>query len=194
MNGDGASENQSQSLLSTASPATSIPGAGSTSPLSQQSSDSTSPNSTQSQTSSTPKDAIAEANTPPEPNGTIGHSVGGTEGSQRMAQDKGRESESTSEHGEQQPCTESVKAEDTTLESVNVQIELLEHTPDVVVDDGQDWAPDGDHEMKRVKVSAFTSTYVCLVGWKWLDIAYVLLPSFLWSSIYKPCLSTYIGV
>lgn len=162
MNGDGASENQSQSLLSTASPATSIPGAGSTSPLSQQSSDSTSPNSTQSQTSSTPKDAIAEANTPPEPNGTIGHSVGGTEGSQRMAQDKGRESESTSEHGEQQPCTESVKAEDTTLESVNVQIELLEHTPDVVVDDGQDWAPDGDHEMKRVKVYE-------LIGARWVD-------------------------
>lgn len=46
---------------------------------------------------------------------------------------------------------------------VNAQIELLEHTPEpaggegeagiVVQEDGQDWMPDSDHELKRVKVS-----------------------------------------
>jgi protein phosphatase-4 regulatory subunit 3 len=171
MNGVGASEDQSQSLLSTASPATNLSGAGSTSPPSLQSSDLTSPNST----SSTPNDSTAEPNTPPESNGTIGDSVEEKEGGQEMAQDKGREAESASEGGEPQPSTESVKLEETVLDSVNVQIELLEHTPDIVVDDGQDWAPDGEHEMKRVKVSAFSSTYLCLMDWKGLEMAYIPL-------------------
>jgi hypothetical protein len=178
MNGVGASQVKSQSLLSTASPAD-LSGAGSTSPPSQHSSDSTSPNSTQNLTNSTPNDSTDEANTTQEPNGTIGYPLGGKNDSQEIAHDKGRQPESASEGGEPQPSTESVKAEATGLESVNVQIELLEHTPDVVVDDGQDWAPDGDHEMKRVKVSAFTSTSLCLMHRKWLKIAYIHLLSYL---------------
>lgn len=47
------------------------------------------------------------------------------------------------------------------LEHTNGQIELLEGSPDVIgsgdsnfiVEEGQDWAPDPDHELKRVKVS-----------------------------------------
>jgi len=48
------------------------------------------------------------------------------------------------------------------LESVDAQIELLEHTPEVgvgsgdpglIVEEGQEWIPDPDHELKRVKVS-----------------------------------------
>ena len=41
------------------------------------------------------------------------------------------------------------------MPSTNQQIELLEHVPDAGVDEGQDWAQDTDHEMKRVKVSKF---------------------------------------
>jgi protein phosphatase-4 regulatory subunit 3 len=52
---------------------------------------------------------------------------------------------------------------DVSLEVVNGQIELLEHTPEatvvgtgeaglIVQEDGQDWIPDPDHELKRVKV------------------------------------------
>jgi protein phosphatase-4 regulatory subunit 3 len=81
-----------------------------------------------------------------------------------MTQVKGRGSQSPPEGGGPQQSTESVKVEETVLEPVNVQIELLEHTPDVIVDDGQDWAPDGDHEMKRVKVSTSTSISVCPMG------------------------------
>jgi protein phosphatase 4 regulatory subunit 3 len=171
MNGVGASEVQSQSLLSTASPAD-ISGAGSTSPPSQQFSDSTSPNSTQNPTNSSPNESTAEENTTPEPNETIAYPLGSKDDGKEMKPDKGREHESVSEGGVPQPST-SVKAEETGLESVNVQIELLEHTPDVVVDDGQDWAPDGDHEMKRVKVSAFTSTFLCPVYRDWLRIVYI---------------------
>ena len=167
MNGVGPSQDKSQSLLSTASPVTNIPGAGSTIPPSPQSSHSISPNSTQNLTSSTLNDSTTEANTSPEPNGTIGESVQGKDDGQKVAQDKVRESESVSEGGDPQPSTDSVKAEETVLDSVNAQIELLEHTPDIVVDDGQDWAPDGEHEMKRVKVSAFRLTSASWIGMGW---------------------------
>jgi protein phosphatase-4 regulatory subunit 3 len=47
--------------------------------------------------------------------------------------------------------------------AVNGQIELLEHTPEsgvgtgvgvglIVNEEGHEWVPDGDHELKRVKV------------------------------------------
>ena len=162
MNGVGPTHDQSKSLLSTDSPATNISGAGSTTPPSLQSSDSISPNSTQNLTCSTPNNSTAEANTPPEPNGTIGDPVEGKDDGQKVAQAKVRES--ASEGGDPQPSTHSVKAEETVLSSVNAQIELLEHTPDVVADDSLDWAPDGEHEMKRVKVSTLRLTSVSWIG------------------------------
>jgi protein phosphatase-4 regulatory subunit 3 len=154
MNGDGAAKDRSQSLLSTHLPATNVTGAGSTSSPSQQSPDSTSPNSTRNLTDPVPNDSTSKINSPSEPNGTIADSIEEMGARQQMTQDKGRGSQSAPEGGGPQ---QSVKAEEAVVEPVNAQIELLEHTPDVVVDDGQDWAPDGDHEMKRVKVSPFAS-------------------------------------
>lgn len=73
-------------------------------------------------------------------------------------EDKGREPEL-----EVEGALESVKEEgEATLEPVNGQIELLEHTPDTVVDEGQDWLPDGDHEMKRVKVSTLACFFIAV--------------------------------
>ncbi|KIM46489.1 hypothetical protein M413DRAFT_441578 [Hebeloma cylindrosporum] len=56
--------------------------------------------------------------------------------------------------------------------AINGQIELLEHTPEsgagagvgglIVTEEAQDWVPDGDHELKRVKVYE-------LVGSQWMD-------------------------
>ncbi|KAF9478406.1 DUF625-domain-containing protein [Pholiota conissans] len=70
-----------------------------------------------------------------------------------------------------EPLTDNHEA-DIHLETVNGQIELLEHTPDnsiitgeaglIVQDDGQDWVPDPDHELKRVKVYE-------LIGSRWID-------------------------
>ncbi|KAG5639701.1 hypothetical protein H0H81_005884 [Sphagnurus paluster] len=58
-----------------------------------------------------------------------------------------------SEVAEQQEALDPLKeGEDTSLSTVNQQIELLEHTPESALDDGQEWMPDGDHELKRVKV------------------------------------------
>jgi len=162
MNGDGVSEDQVQPLIST----TNISGAGSASLPSQFSSPSTPPNSTQNLTNSTLNDSTAESSPPSETNGITGNpNRGEANGQQITPHDKGRESEFASEGRNPQPSMESVKAEETALEPVNVQIELLEHTPDAVVDDAQDWAPDGDHEMKRVKVSAFTSNHLYLMNW-----------------------------
>ncbi|KNZ76043.1 hypothetical protein J132_00318 [Termitomyces sp. J132] len=45
---------------------------------------------------------------------------------------------------------------------MNEQMELLEHMSDSVVDEGQDWAAEGDHELKRVKVYE-------LIGARWVD-------------------------
>lgn len=65
------------------------------------------------------------------------------------------------EAAQAEPITNSHEAE-VHLEAVNGQIELLEHTPEnnvvagdgglLLQDDGQDWIPDPDHELKRVKV------------------------------------------
>lgn len=82
------------------------------------------------------------------------------------SQDKGREPVP----GGQPQSLEIVKEEgEVPLEHVNGQIELVEHTPETaagpgdsggtVGDDGHDWLPDGDHELKRVKVSG-----VCLAS------------------------------
>ncbi|KAF8638593.1 hypothetical protein AX17_002134 [Amanita inopinata Kibby_2008] len=58
------------------------------------------------------------------------------------------------------------------LEQVNGQIELLEHSPDAMAsssesaaqlgEDGRDWLPEADHELKRVKVYE-------LIGSRWVD-------------------------
>lgn len=75
-------------------------------------------------------------------------------------QDKGGSAEVEAVQAE--PLTIKQEA-DVTLEAVNGQIELLEHTPEatvvgtgetglIVQEDGQDWIPDPDHELKRVKV------------------------------------------
>ncbi|TFK66581.1 DUF625-domain-containing protein [Pluteus cervinus] len=73
------------------------------------------------------------------------------------------------EPGNEQQDSELVKTEgDVILDQVNNQIELVEHTPDAVAasgqagEEGHDWAPDGDHELKRVKVYE-------LIGSKWVD-------------------------
>ncbi|KAG6910155.1 hypothetical protein DXG01_012914 [Tephrocybe rancida] len=58
---------------------------------------------------------------------------------------------------------ESIKEEDEgSLAPVNQQIELLEHLADSVVDEDQDWAAEGEHELKRVKVYE-------LIGARWMD-------------------------
>ena len=61
------------------------------------------------------------------------------------------------------------------LEPVNNQIELLEHTPEATVgsgdaevmvnEDAQDWIPDADHELKRVKVCQSFSSIILLFSW-----------------------------
>jgi len=74
-------------------------------------------------------------------------------------------------HGQIEPVV--IKEEgEVLLGTVNGQIELLEHTPeasvgsgdaDVMVnEDAQDWIPDADHELKRVKVYE-------LIGSRWMD-------------------------
>jgi len=152
MNSDDGSKNQPQSLLSTSSPTTNSSGAGSTV------TGPTSPNSNHSPANSKPNDAT---NPSSEPSRTVEDSVSEKGCIQAATEDKGQRSEA--EGRGQQPPMESVKEEgETTLEPINVQIELLEHTPDAVVDDGHDWAPDGDHEMKRVKVYE-------LIGARWVD-------------------------
>ncbi|KAG6841834.1 hypothetical protein C0991_006241 [Blastosporella zonata] len=58
---------------------------------------------------------------------------------------------------------ESMKEEgEASMAPINQQIELIEHTPDSVVDEGQDWASEGDYELKRVKVYE-------LIGAQWKD-------------------------
>ena len=187
MNGGGASEDNLQSLLSTASSVTTISGAGSTTPLSSQLADSISPNSIRNLSNITPNGSTAEANTPSELSVTIGDSVGRKEDGQEGAQDKGREAESASEGGELQPSMNSVKPEETVLDPVNVQIELLEHAPDVV-DDGQDWAPDVEHEMKRVKASTFASTYLYLMFRKWMDVISLSSNLLVMHNLTYPCI------
>ncbi|KDR84068.1 hypothetical protein GALMADRAFT_236708 [Galerina marginata CBS 339.88] len=83
-------------------------------------------------------------------------------------QDKGEDAEAGNPHPE--PLL--IKEEgEVLLGHVNGQIELLEHTPEHGVgpgessfgsDDGHDWLPDADHELKRVKVYE-------LVGSRWID-------------------------
>lgn len=149
MNSDAGPENQPQSLLSTTSPTSDSLGAGSTIPsISQQSSDSTTPHSTQNSIDLSANDSKASAGNPSEPNGST-EGTGGGDHVPVATEDKDREPELAAG-----TALGSVKEEEGTLEQVNGQIELLEHTSDTVVDEGQDWLPDGDHEMKRVKVSA----------------------------------------
>ena len=146
-------ENQTQSLLSTSSPTTDSSGAGSTA------TGPTSPNSIPTPINPTPD---AAPNPPPEPSRTREDVPAEEEDSQVATEDKGRGPEA--EDGEE-GRRESVRDErETASDPVNVQIELLEHTPDTVVDDGQDWAADGDHEMKRVKVSASISISFCAMS------------------------------
>lgn len=66
---------------------------------------------------------------------------------------------------------------------VNGQIELLEGSPDttsrpgnsdLIVEESQEWTPDVDHELKRVKVSSFISTCLNLSA-SWLDQCYLVL-------------------
>lgn len=149
MNSDASPKNQLQSLVSTSSTPTDPSGAGSTIPNTQSSSDSTTsfPTSAPGPTSNgstISTEALLNPNTTAE-------DASGDNGPNKVAtRDKGQEFE---EVREQQPLESIKEEEEATLAPVNQQIELLEHTPETVGDDGQDWVPDGDHEMKRVKVS-----------------------------------------
>ncbi|KAF9464813.1 component of IIS longevity pathway SMK-1-domain-containing protein [Collybia nuda] len=157
MNSDAGSENQLQSLLSTSSPTSDTLGAGSTIPSnSQQSSDLTTQPSIQSSID------LPENDSTPSTDALLGSSdttksPGDGGGVLVAAQDKDREHDL-----EVGTVLESVKDGEAVSEPVNGQIELLEHTPETVVDEGQDWLPDSDHEMKRVKVYE-------LVGARWAD-------------------------
>ncbi|KAG6891694.1 hypothetical protein C0992_010097 [Termitomyces sp. T32_za158] len=63
---------------------------------------------------------------------------------------------------EQQHDLESIKEREDSVVPMNEQIELLEHIPDSVADEGQEWVAEGDHELKRVKVYE-------LIGVRWVD-------------------------
>jgi len=166
MNGVASQHSQSQSLLNTstisgpAGIADHNSGAGSTSISNQQASfqhsphqDSTSPNDT---------NLISDNSSlsDPEPLTTAGEEEALVPKKQPPG-DKDREV-----HGQIEPV--GIKEEgEVLLDTVNGQIELLEHTPEASVgsggagvmanEDAQDWIPDADHELKRVKVCQFLS-------------------------------------
>ena len=159
MNGVASQHSEPQSLLNTstvsapAGIADHISGAGSTSTSNQQAPqpsphhDSTSPNDTNTTSNSPPPSDLEPLTT----------TAGVTEALALKEQPPG------DKVGEgQEPVI--VKEEGEVLhETLNRQIELLEHTPEPSVgtgdagvmvndSDAQDWIPDADHELKRVKV------------------------------------------
>ncbi|KAF5387750.1 hypothetical protein D9615_000680 [Tricholomella constricta] len=162
MNSDPGEKTQSQSLLASLSTSANSSGAGSTVSDSQPSSDSAAPLSANTSTQdATSTDSKTSTNPLPGSSGTSQSTSVERGPSQVATGDKGRKHEP--EGAEQQEAVGSMKEEgEASLAPVNQQIELLEHTPDSVVDDGQDWVPDGDHELKRVKVYE-------LIGARWMD-------------------------
>ncbi|KAG5648782.1 hypothetical protein DXG03_000131 [Asterophora parasitica] len=162
MNSEPGSKTQSQPLIVSVSTQSNSSGAGSTVSTSQLSSDSatepeagTSTHDTPSANSKDETDTQSDTNANPK-------NVNAKSGSSQVATgDKERTPEP--EGAELQEAVGSIKEDgEVSLTPVNQQIELLEHIPDSVVDDGQEWVPDGDHELKRVKVYE-------LIGARWID-------------------------
>ncbi|KAF8076723.1 component of IIS longevity pathway SMK-1-domain-containing protein [Lyophyllum atratum] len=161
MNSDAGHDTQPQSLLTPAAATTDPSGAGSTIPNTRLSADSTSTPLPASTLSPAPGDSNTTTTPVPEPSGSSQGTSTESASSQGATGNKGQEH--VAEVAEPPQSLESIKDErEPLLHPVNQQIELLEHTPDSLIDDGQDWAPDGDHELKRVKVYE-------LIGARWMD-------------------------
>ncbi|GLB34125.1 putative DUF625-domain-containing protein [Lyophyllum shimeji] len=158
MNSDPGQNTQPQSLLTCPSATVDPSGAGSTVSNTQLSTDSTStPPSSTSTHNPVPSDSKTPADPRPEQNSTPENVESGP--STVATGHKGGEEEA--KVAEQQQHQESIKEEgEASLQ--HQQIELLERTSDSVVDGGQDWVPDDDHELKRVKVYE-------LIGARWMD-------------------------
>ncbi|KAF8897883.1 component of IIS longevity pathway SMK-1-domain-containing protein [Infundibulicybe gibba] len=154
-------QNQHQSLVQPPSaPSPNTSGAGSTSNIVTQPSSGSSPQ----QHSQIIDSAVNDSNTLPTQSGT-GGAEAASENEPLAGQDKGRggEPQNTGQPG-------LVKEEgEVHPEHANGQIELLEHTPDAAGGSGvaagsggDDWFPENEHEMKRVKVYE-------LIGSRWAD-------------------------
>ncbi|KAG6845445.1 hypothetical protein H0H87_009353 [Tephrocybe sp. NHM501043] len=146
---------QPQSLLSS-SPSTS--GAGSTSSNTQLSTQATAASLSPSTRAADSKDSL----TTPEEHVTVSEKLH-VEGITSPLEAGAKGLDQPGEVAEQHHGLQSMKEEgDGSLVPLNQEIELLERTPDSVVDEGQDWASEGDHELKRVKVYE-------LIGARWED-------------------------
>lgn len=163
MNGVAVGNSQSPSAVAADTPAT---GAGST--INEQS-------PRQESTTTTPSDPTQTGVTDPPhlesaPTSTLHLALTGSE--ERREQNDtpsavatigDKDMVSGGENGRQAELELVVKEEgEVTLEHANDQIELLEHASDtivgvgeagVVTEDGHEWLAEGDHELKRVKVS-----------------------------------------
>lgn len=149
MDSNNCSKNHSQSLLSDPPTPTEPSGAGAGSTIANIHLSHDRPPRQLNSTSDDPKPG-AEASTDPN---TVENGKENNKGRGDVAiGDKSHEAEAQ-EDGHQ---LELIKEEpEALISSTNQQIELLEHIPEAGVDEGQDWAQDADHEMKRVKVCKF---------------------------------------
>ncbi|KAG6861854.1 hypothetical protein C0995_011151 [Termitomyces sp. Mi166 len=146
---------QSQSLLFLSSTSSNSDGAGSTSDNTRIS---TLDTTTAPHSPSTRAADSKDSTTPEEKQGTTLEGTHAEGGSSRIEEGaKGPE-----QVAEQQHDLELIKEGEGSVTPMNEQMELLEHMSDSVVDDGQEWAAEGDHELKRVKVYE-------LIGARWID-------------------------
>ncbi|KAG6868759.1 hypothetical protein C0993_011028 [Termitomyces sp. T159_Od127] len=146
---------QSQSLLLLSSTPTNPCGASSTSDNTQTYSLSTTvtPHSPNTRATESKDSTITE-----EEQGTALETADAEGGSSQVGEGvKGPEQAAEHQHD-----LELIKEGEGSVVPMNEQMELLEHIPDSVADEGQEWAPEGDHERKRVKVYE-------LIGARWVD-------------------------
>ncbi|KAH0587954.1 hypothetical protein H2248_006699 [Termitomyces sp. 'cryptogamus'] len=145
---------RTQSLLLLPSTSTNPDGAGSTfnnTPIST-------PDTTAPHTPNTQAADSKDCTTPEEKQATAREGTN-AEGSSNQVEEGVKGPEQVSE---QQHDLELIKEGEGSVTPMNEQMELLEHMSDSVVDEGQDWAAEGDHELKRVKVYE-------LIGARWVD-------------------------